>query len=71
VGAEDRTLAEDKRLAKHYERMNDAADLLIKEIPRFRPLPGDISVKYADVAIDSLERLGSRCATRGCSCPEF
>ena len=44
VGAEDRTLAEDKRLAEHYERMNYAADLLIKELPRFRPLPGDISI---------------------------
>jgi hypothetical protein len=44
VGAEDRTLAEDKRLAKHYQRMNYAAGLLIKELPRFRPLPGDISI---------------------------
>ena len=54
VGAEDRSLAEDKRLAKLYERLNYAADILSKELPRFRPLLGDISVKYADVALDAL-----------------
>jgi hypothetical protein len=57
VGGEDRTIAEDRRLAKQYGRLADAADLLIKELPKFRRLPDGIAIKYADVAVDALTRL--------------
>ena len=57
IGAETRTLAEDKRLAMHYERMNDAADLLIKKLPMFFPLPSGHWVADAKAAHDALVRL--------------